>query len=80
MENADEVNKKILKLINIINENYPELAKYLDEIPQTIPELRHPDVDVEKLAKYHEWLLDIFRSYVAGHQLSYANRTHNHHL
>ncbi len=80
METADEVNGKILKLTNVISENYPELLKYLDEIPQTIPDLKHPHLDVETLEKYHEWLLDILRNYIAEHQLSSCNRNSSHHL
>ena len=37
METEKELNSKILDITMKIRENYPELSKYLDEMPETIP-------------------------------------------
>jgi hypothetical protein len=37
METEEEINAKILKLTMVIHDNYPELSKYLNEMPITVP-------------------------------------------
>jgi hypothetical protein len=76
MEKEAEINAKIMKLTMVINENYPELSKYLNEMPITIPVDINPEINAKNLQKYHDNLLDIFRKYVAEHQLNYINQ-HN---
>ena len=81
METEEEINAKILKITMVIHENYPELSKYLNEMPVTIPIDRRPEVNVKNLQKYYETLLTLFRNYVAEHQLNYINqRTNSGHL
>jgi len=81
METEKEINDKIMKITMVIQENYPELSKYLNEMPVTIPIDSNPEVNVLALSKYYETLLTLFRNYVAEHQLQNANRTYrNHHL
>ena len=81
METEKEINDKIMKITMVIQENYPELSKYLNEMPVTIPIDSNPEVNVQALSKYYETLLTLFRNYVAEHQLQNANRTfRNHHL
>lgn len=74
METEEEINAKILKVTMVIQENYPELSKYLNEIPITIPIDNRPEVNAENLHKYYETLLNLFRNYVAEHQLNYINQ------
>lgn len=76
MESEAEINAKILKLTAVINDNYPELSKYLNEMPITIPIDANPEINAKNLQKYYDNLLDIFRKYVAEHQLNYINQ-HN---
>lgn len=81
MNAQDELNEKIMKITTVIRENYPELHKYLNEMPVTIPSEEHPHVDVEAIQKYYDSLVTIFRNYVAEHQLQNANRVYkDHHL
>ena len=81
MDAEEDINTKILKITMVIQENYPELSKYLNEMPITIPIENHPQIDAKNLEKYYENLLDLFRNYVAEHQLSNSNRkSDNHHL
>lgn len=81
METEEELNAKIIKITMVIQENYPELSKYLNEMPVTIPVDNHPEVNIKNLQKYYDSLITWFRNYVAEHQLINANRnSNNHHL
>jgi hypothetical protein len=73
-ETEEEINAKILKVTMVIQENYPELSKYLNEMPITIPIDSNPEINVQNLQKYYETLLTLFRNYVAEHQLNYINQ------
>ena len=81
MNTEAEINAKIMKLTMVIQENYPELSKYINEMPVTIPVDTNPEVNIKNLQKYHDTLLTWFRNYVAEHQLNYINqRSGNGHL
>ena len=81
METEEEINAKIMKVTMVIQENYPELSKYLNEMPITIPIDSNPEVNVKNLQKYYATLVALFRNYVAEHQLNYINqRTGTGHL
>jgi len=77
MEREEELNSKILKITMVIQENYPELSNYLNEMPITIPMDANPKVNVKNLEKYYDSLVNIFRNYVAEHQLNYINQHKN---
>lgn len=74
METEEEINAKIMKVTMIIQENYPELSKYLNEMPITIPIDSRPEVNFQNLQKYYDSLIAIFRNYVAEHQLNYVSQ------
>lgn len=74
METEAEINAKIMKLTMVIQENYPELSKYINEMPITIPVDATPEVTIKGLQKYYDTLLTWFRNYVAEHQLNYINQ------
>ena len=54
---------KILSLTLTIKEHYPELSKYLEEMPETIPNQVHPK-DVENLKRYCNSLENILSKYI----------------
>lgn len=74
METEEAINAKIFKVTMVIQENYPELSKYLNEMPITIPIDSRPEVSVQHLQKYYDTLVSLFRNYVAEHQLNYINQ------
>lgn len=74
METEEAINAKIFKVTMVIQENYPELSKYLNEMPITIPIDSRPEVNVQHLQKYYDTLVSLFRNYVAEHQLNYINQ------
>lgn len=58
------LNAKILKLTTTIRTKYPELIKYLDEMPITIPNEAHPNVDANNLKDYYNSLNAMVNRYL----------------
>jgi len=63
METEDELNKQILKTTNNIQENYPELSKFEDEMTITIPDKETPEIDLKTLQDYNDSLLAMSTKY-----------------
>ena len=63
METIEELNQKILKKTMDINKNYPELTKYIEEMPITIPNLDNPEITLKSLQEYYDSLEEIFKKY-----------------
>jgi hypothetical protein len=42
MKTSEELNTDILNIIAIIHKCFPELLKYIDKMPITIPNITHP--------------------------------------
>ncbi len=57
------LNAEILKITMKIQEQYPELSKFLDEMPVTIPTKRNPEKTVNYLKTYHESLEEMLNKY-----------------
>ena len=58
---------KILKITMIIQEEYPELTKYLEEMPDTIPNANSPDINIENLREYYDSLNSLVKNYAREH-------------
>ena len=58
-----ELNAKILEVTMKIKDHYPELSKYLDEIPITIPSEKDPEITLNHLKGYYESLSSILNKY-----------------
>ena len=56
METEHEWNEKIMLMIKNIQQHHPELLKFLDEIPMTIPKENNPQINVKILKEYYESL------------------------
>lgn len=81
MHTEEELNEKIMKLTMVIEENYPELTKYLSEIPIANLTESNPEISRQELSKYYDTLVSWFRGYVTEQQLQNSNRTYtDHHL
>ena len=50
-----------------IQNEYPELSKYLIEIPVTIPDIINPEINSRTLKDYYESLNSILKEYVPNH-------------
>lgn len=62
-----ELNAKILEVTMKIKDHYPELSKYLDEIPITIPSEKDPEITLNHLKGYYESLSSILNKYKADY-------------
>ncbi len=67
METINELNEKILQLTMLIQTKYPELMKYLNEMPETIPNDANPHIDLETLQAYRESLEKLIEGYSGLH-------------
>jgi hypothetical protein len=51
-----DLNSKILKITMTIMDQYPELSKYLEAMPVTIPNEKNPEINLNNLKIYYESL------------------------
>lgn len=63
MKNELELNEMILGITNKIRARNPELLKYLDEMPITVPYQENPEITVKTLTSYYESLVAICDEY-----------------
>ncbi len=66
-QKENELNTKILELTNEIRSDYPELEKYLDEMPVTIPTDSDPHITIKNLQSYYESLVELVEKYEEEH-------------
>ena len=52
MKNLQSILKEILKITTTIETEYPELYRFLEENPMTLPAADHPKVDEDTLTEY----------------------------
>ena len=64
MKTEKELNAKILSLTMKIREERPELTKYLEEMPITIPSESDPEITLGLLKGYIESLKDLLNKTV----------------
>ncbi|WP_309641158.1 hypothetical protein [Flavobacterium sp.] len=69
MKTEKELNEAILKITMAIRDNYPELSKYLNEMPVTIPISENPEINLKNLQDYFNSLDTLFRKYVINHNI-----------
>ena len=62
-----DLNSKILKITMTIMDQYPELSKYLEEMPVTIPNKKNPDITLNNLKTYYESLSLMLNKYKSEH-------------
>jgi two-component system OmpR family response regulator len=62
-----EFNSKILKVTMLIMEKYPELSKYIEEMPETIPNENDPEITLRNLKSYYTSLDSILKKYILEH-------------
>ena len=59
----NDLNSKILKVTMTIKDHYPELSKYLDEMPMTVPSEKDPEITLKHLQTYYESLNSLLNKY-----------------
>ena len=63
MKTANEINKDIVKTTLRIQEEFPELSKYIIEMPVTIPNVANPEITTDNLKDYSESLNELVTKY-----------------
>ena len=58
-----DLNSKILKITMRIKDHYPELSKYLEEMPVTVPSENDPEITLNQLKTYYESLNSLLQKY-----------------
>lgn len=67
MQSEKDLNKKIMEITMLIQTKYPELSKYLNEMPATIPIEENPKINSENLQKYYNSLEELMKKYAIEH-------------
>lgn len=62
-EKDQELTARITQLTSLIQERYPELIPYINEIPVTMPNDPHPEVNHKILQDYYDSLSQIVRNH-----------------
>jgi hypothetical protein len=70
MKTAKEWNQKIIDLSQRITREFPELSKYVSEIPVKISEKYKPGATAENLKEYYNSLAAIVRNYSPTHDVN----------
>ena len=68
MKTEKEINQAILEITTKIRNEYPELIKYLSEMPVTIPDVDYPEVTIKVLSDYQESLENLLKKYSQSHK------------
>ena len=63
MKTEKELEEAILKITLKITNEYPELSKYLEEMPVTIPATKNPDINIKILEDYYNSLESLLKKY-----------------
>ena len=66
MKTEKELNDAILKITLHIQNTYPELCKYFEEMPITIPN-SNPEINIKTLTDYYNSLEALSKKYAASH-------------
>jgi len=67
----DEVHSLLKEITNVtleIETDFPELYRFLDEDPMTIPIDRHPQIDKKVLQDYLQSLKHLLKHHIQTHQ------------
>ena len=68
MNRLNDLLREVTELTFQIETDYPELYKYLDENPITLPVSEHPKIDKQVIREYLEGLKDLLRHHRETHK------------
>lgn len=69
MKTEKELNENISKITMSIRNKFPELIKFLNEMPETIPDVEHPEINTKILQDYFNSLENLLMKYAPNHSL-----------
>ena len=67
MKSLKKINADILKITMEIQNSYPEIAKYLNEMPVTLPDLKDPLINRKAMQDYYDSLCVLLKKYSTNH-------------
>ena len=59
-----DLNLKIVRVTTEIKDHYPELVKFLEEMPVTIPDEQNMEITLKNLKSYYDSLTSVLNSYI----------------
>ena len=68
MKTEAEWNAEIMKTTMHINRHFPELSKFILEMPVTIPNSTHPEINSKILSDYYDSLTALLDDYAITHK------------
>ena len=69
MKTEKELNSDIIKITMTIQEIFPELSKYIIEMPETIPDTKTPEINIKNLTEYYDSLVALLKKYDTNHNI-----------
>ena len=67
METETSVDKKIINITMKIQMEYPELSKYIREMPVNISENDKGEINMNNMEEYYNSLIELFNEYSKTH-------------
>ncbi|MBC7934242.1 MAG: hypothetical protein H7Y86_02620 [Rhizobacter sp.] len=67
MKTESDLNGEILQTTVAIQEAFPELSKYITEMPVTIPDESNPEINLRTLREYSDSLNTLVLKYAKSH-------------
>ena len=67
MKTEKQLNEDIIKITAIITNDYPEMVKYMNEIPVKMTYKGTNDISIKQLAEYYNSLEAILKKYSVNH-------------
>ena len=60
-----DLNIKIMRVTQEIKDHYPELTKFLEEMPVTVPDEKDATITLRSLKSYYDTLNSILNNYIS---------------
>ncbi|GAB2616418.1 hypothetical protein GCM10027035_11020 [Emticicia sediminis] len=67
MKTEKQLNAEILEMTMKIEQQFPELSKYIAEMPVTIPNASSPEINIKTLQDYYDSLKILLKDYAVNH-------------
>jgi hypothetical protein len=67
MKTEKELNNDILKITMTIEEKFPELSKYIEEMPVAIADKSNSEITAKNLKDYYDSLEALLKNYTINH-------------
>ncbi len=68
MKTEKQLNNDILKITMTIGEKFPELSKYIGEMPVKLPDSTSDEMSIKNLSDYHDSLNALLNNYSMNHE------------